>query len=119
MKTACSARRGTAHPIRARLPVQVTDAADDEPGGELLVQFHEQAIYHPGTGLPGLPPGKHPTEPVRRQRSAAIIGHGCSSGCRIIVVFHKPIMSAAAAPGPRLALDLRKREHGHELQLPY
>jgi hypothetical protein len=89
-----------------------------------VFELHEQAVQHPGAGLPGLPPGKASgnfREQVRQHRCAAIIiGYRGSSGCRIIVVFHKPIMSAAAAHdhdhGP--APDLCKHQHGYELQLP-
>jgi hypothetical protein len=42
-----------------------------------------------------------------------------SSGCRFIVVFHKPIMNAAAAHHRGPVPDLRKPDNGHELQLPY
>jgi hypothetical protein len=58
--------------------------------------------------MPGLPPGKAPghfREQVRQQlRADIIIGYRGSSGCRIIGVFHKPIVSAAAVRdhGPHL-----------------
>ena len=100
----------------------VPDRLPDRPA-VLVFQFHEQAIYHLGAGLPGLPPGKAPGhfgEQVRQQlRADIIIGYRGSSGCRIVHVFHKPIMNAAAAHDHGLASDLREHRHGHELQLPY
>jgi hypothetical protein len=51
--------------------------------------------------LPGLPPGKapgHPPQQIRQQRGGGIIRYRDSSDCRILIVFHKPIMIAAAAP---------------------
>ena len=82
----------------ARPPVP--DRPGDRPA-VMVLEFHEQAADHLCAGLPGLPPGKAPGhlgEQVRQQRRPAIIGYRGSSGCRFIVVFHKPSMSAAAAP---------------------
>jgi hypothetical protein len=87
----------------------------------VIVQFHQQAADHLAAGLPGLPPGKAPGDPpqqVRQQRGPGIIGYRGSSDCRIVVVSHKPIMIAAAAP-LRSPPDLPKQPHGHELLLPY
>ena len=67
----------------------------------VIVQFHQQAAYHLPAALPGLPPGKapgHPSQQVRQQRGPGIIRYRGSSDCRILIVSHKPIMIAAAAP---------------------
>ena len=87
----------------------------------VIVQFHQQPADHLAAALPGLPPGKAPghlPQQIRQQRGPGIIRYRGSSDCRILIVSHKPIMIAAAAPvrGPP---DLRQLPHGHELQLPY
>src|SRR5206468_12898723 len=67
----------------------------------VIVQFHQQAVQHLAAGLAGLPPGKAPGDPpqqVRQQRGPGPIGYRGSSDCRVLVVSHKPIMIAAAAP---------------------
>ena len=54
--------------------------------------------------LPGLPPGKapgHPPQQIRQQRGPGILRYRDSSDCRILIVSHKPIMIAAAAPFSR------------------
>jgi hypothetical protein len=66
-----------------------------------VVQFHQQAVQHLAAGLAGLPPGKAPGDPpqqVGQQRGPGIIGYLGRSDCRVLVVSHKPIMIAAAAP---------------------
>jgi hypothetical protein len=66
----------------------------------VIVQFHQQAAGHLATGLPGLPPGKAPgdlPQQICQQRGPGIIGYRGSSGCRVLVVSHKPIMIVAAA----------------------
>jgi len=72
-----------------------------------VVQFHQQAAQHLAAGLAGLPPGEAPGDPpqqVRQQRGPGTIGRRGSSDCRVLVVSHKPIMIAAAAPlGGQLA----------------
>jgi hypothetical protein len=81
----------------------VADRLRDGPA-VLVLEFHQQAARHLGAGLPGFPAGKAPghfREQVRQQRRADIvIGYRGSSGCRLIVVFHKPIMSGSR-PRPR------------------
>src|SRR4249920_2171668 len=67
----------------------------------VIVQFHQQAADHLAAALPGLPPGKAPgylSQQVRQQRGPGLIGYRGSSDCRVLVVSHKPIMIAAAAP---------------------
>ena len=67
----------------------------------VIVQLHQQPADHLAAALPGLPPGKapgHPSQQVRQQRGPGIIRYRGSSDCRILVVSHKPIMIAAAAP---------------------
>jgi len=67
----------------------------------VIVQFHQQAVQHLAAGLAGLSPGKassHSPQQVRQQRGPGIIGYRGRSGCRVLVVSHKPIMIAAAAP---------------------
>ncbi len=60
-----------------------------------------QPAHHLAAALPGLPPGKapgHPSQQIRQQRGPGIIRYRGSSDCRIVIMFHKPIMIAAAAP---------------------
>jgi hypothetical protein len=67
----------------------------------VIVQFHQQPTDHLAAALPGLPPGKapgHPPQQIRQQRGPGIIGYRGSSDCSIMIVSHKPIMIAAAAP---------------------
>jgi hypothetical protein len=67
----------------------------------VIFQFHQQPAHHLAAGLAGLPAGKTPGYPPRQfcqQRRPGIIGYRGSSDCRILVVSHKPIMIAAAAP---------------------
>ena len=67
----------------------------------VIVQLHQQAADHLAAALPGLPPGKAPghlSQQVRQQRGPGLIGYRGSSDCRVLVVSHKPIMIAAAAP---------------------
>jgi hypothetical protein len=67
----------------------------------MVIQFHQQAADHLAAALPGLPPGKapgHPSQQVRQQRRPGIIRYRGISDCRILVVSHKLIMIAAAAP---------------------
>ena len=83
-------------PVRPAMP----DRLGDRPA-VVIVQFHQQAADHLAAALPGLPPGKapgHPPQQVRQQRGPGIIGYRGSSDCRVLVVSHKPIMIAAAAP---------------------
>jgi len=58
-------------------------------------------VHHLAAALPGLPPGEAPgylSHQVRQQRGPGLIGYRGSSDCRVLVVSHKPIMIAAAAP---------------------
>jgi hypothetical protein len=74
---------------------------NDSDAATGIVQFHQQPAEHLAAGLPGLPAGKAPGNPsqqVRQQRGPGIIGYRGSSDCRVLVVSHKPIMIAAAAP---------------------
>jgi hypothetical protein len=76
----------------------------------VIVQLHQQPVYHLAAALPGLPPGKAPgdlPQQIRQQRGPGIIGYRGSSDCRILIVFHKPIMIAAAAPLRGHPSDLR------------
>jgi len=103
-------------PVRPAVPGRLGDRP-----AVVIVQFHQQPADHLAAALPGLPPGKAPghlPEQIRQQRGPGIIRYRGSSDCRILIVFHKPIMIAAAAPlrGPP---DLHQQPHGHELLLPY
>jgi hypothetical protein len=60
----------------------------------------------------------HPPQQVRQQPGPGIIGYRGSSDCRILIVSHKPIMIAAAAPLRGHPSDLHQQPHGHELLLP-
>jgi hypothetical protein len=102
-------------PVRAAVP----DRLGDRPA-VVIVQLHQQPAHHLAAALPGLPPGKapgHPPQQVRQRRGPGLIGYRGSSGCRVLVVSHKPIMIAAAAPLRGLP-DQREQPHGHELLLP-
>ena len=69
----------------------------------VIFQLHQQPDGHLAAGLPGLPPGKAPGDlfqQIRQQRGPGIIRYRDSSDCRIVIVSHKPIMIAAAAPLP-------------------
>jgi hypothetical protein len=82
------------------VPVLLGDGLGDRPA-VVIVQFHQQPADHLAAGLPGLPPGKapgHPPQQIPQQRGLSIIRYRGSSDCRVLVVFHKPIMIAAAAP---------------------
>jgi hypothetical protein len=102
----------------------VWPAMPDRLGDRLAVvifQFHQQPADHLPAALPGLPPGKAPghlPQQIRQQRGPGIIGYRGSSDCRILIVSHKPIMIAAAAPLHGHPSDLQPQPRGHELQLP-
>ena len=86
-------------PVRPAMPGRLGDGP-----AVVIVQFHQQAADHLAAALPGLPPGKAPSDlsqQVRQQRGPGLIGYRGSSDCRVLVVSHKPIMIAAAAPLPR------------------
>jgi hypothetical protein len=88
-------RQQVLQPVRPAVPGCLGDGP-----AVVIVQFHQQAADHLAAGLPGLPPGKTPSDPsqqVRHQRGPGIIGHRGSSDCRVLVVSHRPIMIAAAA----------------------
>jgi len=93
-------------PHRARQEVlqSVRPAMAHRLGDRLAVvifQFYQQPADHLPAGLPGLPPGKAPgysPQQVRQQRGPGLIGYRGSSDCRILIVSHKPIMIAVAAP---------------------
>jgi hypothetical protein len=83
-------------PVRPAVPYRLGDRP-----AVVIFQFHQQAAHHLAAALPGLPPGKapgHPPQQVRQHRGPGIIGYRGSSDCRVLVVSHKPIMIAAAAP---------------------
>jgi len=83
-------------PVRAAVPGRLGDRP-----AVVIVQFHQQPGHHLAAGLPGLPPGKapgHPSQQVRQQRGPGLIDYRGSNDCRVLVVSHKPIMIAAAAP---------------------
>jgi hypothetical protein len=75
-------------PVRPAVPGRLGDGP-----AVVIVQFHQQAADHLAAGLPGLPPGKAPSDPpqqVRQQRGPGIIGYRGSSDCRILIVSHNP-----------------------------
>jgi hypothetical protein len=84
-------------------------------------QFYRTAI-HLAAALPGLPAGKAPgylPQQVCQQRGPGIIGYLGSSDCRVLVVSHKPIMIAAAAPLLLLTAPLSGHQviiNGHALR---
>jgi hypothetical protein len=76
----------------------------------VIFQFHQQPADHLAAALPGLPPGKAPghlSQQLRQQRGPGIIGYRGNSDCRVLIVSHKPIMIAAAAPLRGHLSDLR------------
>jgi hypothetical protein len=83
-------------PVRAAVPDRLGDRL-----AVVIVQLHQQPVHHLAAALPGLPPGEAPgylSHQVRQQRGPGIIRYRGSSDCRVLVVSHKPIMIAAAAP---------------------
>jgi hypothetical protein len=82
----------------------VRPAMPDRPGDRLAVAV-VSSISSPCTIWPqdcrvsrrGKAPG-HPPQQVCQQRGPGIIGYRGSSDGRVLVVSHKPIMIAAAAP---------------------
>jgi hypothetical protein len=103
-------------PVRPAVPGRLGDRL-----AVVILQLHQQPAHHLAAALPGLPPGKapgHPPQQIRQQRGPGIIRHRGSSDCRILIVFHKPIMIAAAAPLRDHPRDLHQQPHDHELQLP-
>jgi hypothetical protein len=89
-------RQEVLQPVRPAMPGRLGDGP-----AVMVVQFHQQPVHQLPAGLPGFPPGKAPShlpQQVRQQRGPHIIGYRGSSGCRVLVVFCKPIMIAAAAP---------------------
>ena len=83
-------------PVRPAVPGRLGDRL-----AVVIVQLHQQPDGHLAAALPGLPPGKtagHPSQQIRQQRGPGIIRYRGSSDCRILIVSHKPIMIAAAAP---------------------
>ena len=82
-------------PVRPAVPGRLGDRP-----AVMIFQFHQQPAGHLAAALPGLPPGKTPghlPQQIRQQRGPGIIRYRGSSGCRVLVVSHKPIMIAAAA----------------------
>jgi hypothetical protein len=89
-------RQQVLQPVRPTVPHRLGDRP-----AVMVIQFHQQAADHLAAALPGLPPGKapgHPSQQVRQQRRPGIIRYRGISDCRILVVSHKVIMIAAAAP---------------------
>ena len=89
-------RQQVLQPVRPAVPGRLGDRP-----AVVIFQLHQQPAEHLAAGLPGLPPGKapgHPPQQVRQQRGPGIIRYRGSSDCRILIVSHKPIMIAAAAP---------------------
>jgi hypothetical protein len=87
----------------------------------MILQFHQQPAGHLAARLPGLPSGKapgHPPQQVCQQTGPGIIGYRGSSDRRILIVSHKPIMIAAAAPLRGHRSDLRQHLHGHNYSCP-
>ena len=85
-------------PVRPAMPGRLGDRP-----AVMIFQLHQQPAHHLPAALAGLPPGKapgHPSQQVRQQRGPGIIRYRGSSDCRVLIVSHKPIMIAAAAPLP-------------------
>ena len=90
------ARQQVLQPVRPAMPGRLRDRP-----AVVIIQFHQQPAHHLAAALPGLPPGKAPghlAKQIRQQRGPGIIRYRGSSDCRILIVSHKPIMIAAAAP---------------------
>jgi hypothetical protein len=59
----------------------------------VILQFHQQPGHHLPARLPGLPPRKTPrrlAQQVIQQPAMNLISYRGSSGCRTMIVFHKP-----------------------------
>ena len=58
----------------------------------VIVEFREQAVHHATAGQPRLPAGEARSDPrhqvIKQARVPVMIYRG-SSGCRVIIVFHK------------------------------
>jgi len=75
-------------------PVRTTVAnrLGDRPA-VVVFQLHQQPGHHLPARLPGLPPRetpRHPAQQVIQQPRMNLISYRGSSGCRILIVFHKP-----------------------------
>ena len=88
----------------------------DRPSPAQVIGRRERETTAARRKRTGRAPG-HPPQQISQQRGPGIIRYRGSSDCRILIVFHKPIMIAAAAP-LRGSPDLHQQPHDHELLLP-
>ena len=81
------ARQQVLHPVRAR----VADRLGQRPA-VVILQLRQQAVHHVTAGQPGFPAGEAWRDPghqvIEQSRVRGMIYAG-SSGCRVVVLFHK------------------------------
>jgi hypothetical protein len=85
---AAGAGQQVLHPARAVVPGSL-----GEGPAVVIVEFRQQAVHHTTAGRPRLPAGEARSDPrhqVIEQASVPVMVYRGSSGCRVIVVFHKP-----------------------------
>ena len=76
------------HPVRARVP----GGLGQRPA-VVILELRQQAVHHVTAGQPGLPAGearRYPGHQVIEQAGMRGMIYAGSSGCRVVVVFHKP-----------------------------
>jgi hypothetical protein len=75
------------HPVRSRM----AGGLGHRPA-VVIVQFGQQAVHHVAAGETGLPPGearRDPRQQVLEQPGVPFVVYRGTSGCRLIVLFHK------------------------------
>ena len=84
---AAGAGQQVLHPVRAGVPGGLSDGP-----AVVIVEFRQQAVHHVAAGEAGLPPGearRGPCQQVLEQDSVPVMVYRGTSGCRVIVLFHK------------------------------
>ena len=76
------------HPVRAGVP-----GGFGQRPAVMVIEFGQQAVHHVTAGQPGFPAGearRYPGHQVIEQAGMRGMIYAGSSGCRVVVVFHKP-----------------------------
>jgi hypothetical protein len=76
------------HPVRARVPGGLCQRP-----AVVVIEFRQQAVHHVTAGQPRLAAGRarrYPGHQVIEQAGMRTMIYAGSSGCRVVVVFHKP-----------------------------